>query len=270
MNNAHLLADQLKAKLKGFTPQTALILGSGLGSLADTIENPIIINYTDINGFPQSTVSGHQGRLICGKLGGQNVLCMQGRFHLYEGHSASVIADIIHAYKLIGVKNLIVTNAAGSLKHELKPGSLMLISDHINFSGRNPLVGINDDSIGPRFPDMSDAYNKELRLKAHRMAQKHLIELHDGVYLWVLGPNFETAAEIKAFQILGADAVGMSTVPEVIVAVQSGIKVMGVSVITNYGTGMQAQPQTHAETLAQADKATQNLQTLIQAVLEDM
>lgn len=270
MTPAHLLAEEIKSKLKGVVPQTALILGSGLGALAEAIENPVVINYADIKGFPRSTVSGHQGRLVCGKLGGQNVLCMQGRFHLYEGHPASVIADIIHAYKLLGVHNLIVTNAAGSLRYELKPGSLMLISDHINFSGRNPLIGLNDDSLGPRFPDMSDAYSKELRLKAHRLAQKHLIELHDGVYLWVLGPNFETAAEIKAFQLLGADAVGMSTVPEVIAAVQSGMKVMGVSVITNYGTGMQAQPQTHAETLAQADKAAQNLQTLIQAVLEDL
>lgn len=270
MSNAHQLAEEIKTRLNGFVPRTALILGSGLGALADAVENPLIINYADIKGFPQSTVSGHKGRLVCGKLGGQNVLCMQGRFHLYEGHPASVIADIIHAYKLLGIQNLIVTNAAGSLRYELKPGSLMLISDHINFSGRNPLIGVNDDNLGPRFPDMSEAYSKELRLKAHRLAKKHLIELHDGVYLWVLGPNFETAAEIKAFQILGADAVGMSTVPEVIAAVQSGMKVMGISVITNYGTGMQAQPQTHAETLAQADKAAQNLQILIQSVLEDM
>lgn len=270
MSNAHQLAEEIKTRLNGFVPRTALILGSGLGALADAVENPLIINYADIKGFPQSTVSGHKGRLVCGKLGGQNVLCMQGRFHLYEGHPASVIADIIHAYKLLGIQNLIVTNAAGSLRYELKPGSLMLISDHINFSGRNPLIGVNDDNLGPRFPDMSEAYSKELRLKAHRLAKKHLIELHDGVYLWVLGPNFETAAEIKAFQILGADAVGMSTVPEVIAAVQSGMKVMGISVITNYGTGMQAQSQTHAETLAQADKAAQNLQILIQSVLEDM
>lgn len=270
MTTAYDLAAELKSRLNGFVPQTALILGSGLGALADAVENPLILNYADIKGFPQSTVSGHQGRLVCGRLGGHNVLCMQGRFHLYEGHPASVIADIIHAYKLIGVKNLIVTNAAGSLRHELAPGSLMLISDHINFSGRNPLVGLNDDTLGPRFPDMSDAYSKDLRLKARRLAEKLSIDLKEGVYLWVLGPNFETAAEIKAFQVLGADAVGMSTVPEVIAAVQSGLKVLGISVITNYGTGMQAQPQTHAETLAQADKAARNLQKLIQSVLEEI
>ncbi len=270
MNTAHQLAAELKSLLGNFVPQTALILGSGLGTIADAVENPLIIEYADIKGFPQSTVSGHRGRLVCGRIGQQNVLCMQGRFHLYEGYAATLIADIIHAYKLIGVQNLIVTNAAGSLRRELEPGALMLIADHINFSGRNPLVGPNDDSLGPRFPDMSNAYDQELRLKAHQIARQEMIPLADGVYLWVLGPNFETAAEIRAFQALGADAVGMSTVPEVIAAVHAGMRVLGFSVITNYGTGLQTQPQTHAETLAKADAAAQNLQKLIFALLKEM
>lgn len=270
MPTPYELAEQIKTHLHGFQPNIAIILGSGLGGLADKIKNPIIVNYADILGFPQSTVAGHSGRLICGQLGGKNVLCMQGRFHMYEGHPISLIADIIHAYKLLGIEKLIVTNAAGSLRHEIAPGSLMLISDHINFSCQNPLIGPNDESFGPRFPAMDNAYDKDLRLKAHQLAQKLNIELNDGVYMFLLGPTFETPAEIKMQQVLGADAVGMSTVPEVISAVHCGIKVLGISVITNYGCGLQAQAPSHAETLANANLASDNLQTLVKAVLEEI
>ena len=250
-------------KLGSYRPQTLIILGSGLGSLGEQIEQPIYIDYKDIPHWPQSTVSGHKGRLIAGILNRKEVLCMQGRFHLYEGHSPECIKMIMSVFKTIGIQNLIVTNAAGSLKKEMSPGSIMLITDHINFSGRNPLVGNNDETFGPRFPVMSNAYTKEYQEKMRGIAKKENISLHEGTYLMVLGPNFETAAEIRAFQILGADAVGMSTVPEVLAAVWTDMKILGLSVITNYGTGMIQEFHGHQETLQQADKAAGNLTKLV-------
>ena len=251
----HLLADK--------RPQTAVILGSGLGAVADTIENPLTIDYAAIEGFPHTTVAGHSGKMIVGRLGQSEVLCLQGRFHLYEGHRPQVIAEVVNALKAIGVNRLIVTNAAGSLNPEFTPGSLMLIKDHINFSGQNPLVGANDESTGPRFPDMSNAYDRDMRRQAKELAAKLGINLPEGVYLMVLGPNFETAAEIRAFRTLGADAVGMSTVPEVIAAVHAGIKVLAVSAVTNFGTGLQETPLSHEETIAGAARASSALTALI-------
>lgn len=254
---------QLQNRLAGRRPKTAIILGSGLGQVAEAIENPLTVPYAEINGFPQSTVSGHKGCLIVGTVAGREVLCMQGRFHLYEGHNPRVIAEVIHCLKALGVEELLVTNAAGSLNPQIAPGELMLITDHINFSGRNPLVGPNDEAEGPRFPDMSNAYDCRLQEKMSAVAQKLQIKLWRGVYLMVLGPNFETAAEIRAFRVLGADAVGMSTVPEVIAAVHAGLKVAAVSAITNFGTGMQTEKLSHEETLANAGKASGNLTKLI-------
>lgn len=246
-----------------YRPETLIILGSGLGNLGDKIQAPVYIEYKDIPSWPQSTVSGHKGRLIAGLLEGKEVLCMQGRFHLYEGHSAECIKMVMSVFKMLGIKNLIVTNAAGSLKKEMAPGSIMLINDHINFSGRNPLVGINDDNFGPRFPVMANAYTKEYQDKMSQIAKAENINLHKGTYLMVLGPNFETAAEIRAFQILGADAVGMSTVPEVLAGVWCDMKILGLSVITNYGTGMVSEFHGHEETLEQANNAANNLTKLI-------
>ena len=266
----HKIAEQIKLRLGNKAPQTALILGSGLGSLADAIEDSIVINYSDINGFPRSTVQGHNGRLIIGKIAGQEVLCMQGRFHLYEGYPPQLINTIMKAFQLIGIKNLIVTNAAGSLRKSIAPGELMLITDHINLSGTNPLIGPNDDRFGPRFPDLAEAYTPEYQKKIISLAKSLKIKLKQGVYLWAMGPTFETKAEIKMFQRLGADAVGMSTVPEVICAVHSGMKVLGVSVITNYGTGLQKQTPSHEETLREGEKAAQNLTRLITAFIGDM
>ena len=188
---------------------------------------------------------------------------MQGRFHLYEGHNPRVIAEVIQALKHIGIKELIITNAAGSLNPDFYPGEIMLITDHINFSGCNPLLGANNDQIGPRFFDMSNAYDKDLQEKARSIAKRSNIKLHEGTYLMVLGPNFETAAEIRAFRILGADAVGMSTVPEVLAAVHCGIKVLAISALTNFGTGIQATPLSHEETLSGAAKASGSLTDLI-------
>ncbi len=253
----------IREKLELKNPKTAIILGSGLGGLVDVLENTKKISYSQIKGFPKSTVKGHKGELIRGFIGKKEVLCLNGRFHLYEGHAPNVIADVIHVLKELGIKRLIVTNAAGSLNLETKPGSIMLISDHINFSGKNPLVGPNNEKYGPRFPSMNNAYTLTLRKKCKDIAKDLDIELKEGVYLMVLGPNFETSAEIKAFQILGADAVGMSTVPEVISASHCSIDVLGFSVITNYGAGLVDNTPSHQETLEEANKASEKLIKLV-------
>ncbi len=262
-NFSMINTEQFKRLLADKRPQTAVILGSGLGSVADAVEDPLTIDYAAIEGFPRTTVAGHSGKMIVGRLGQSEVLCLQGRFHLYEGHRPQVIAEVVNALKAIGVNRLIVTNAAGSLNPEFTPGSLMLIKDHINFSGQNPLVGANDESTGPRFPDMSNAYDRDMRRQAKELAAKLGINLPEGVYLMVLGPNFETAAEIRAFRTLGADAVGMSTVPEVIAAVHADIKVLAVSAVTNFGTGLQETPLSHEETIAGAARASSALTALI-------
>lgn len=253
----------IKEKLELKNPKTAIILGSGLGGLVDVLENTKKIPYSKIEGFPQSTVKGHKGELIRGFINNKEVLCLNGRFHLYEGHDPKVIADVIHILKELGIKRLIVTNAAGSLNLETKPGSIMLISDHINFSGKNPLVGPNDEKYGPRFPSMNNAYTLSLRQKCKDIAKELGIELKEGIYLMVLGPNFETSAEIKAFQILGANAVGMSTVPEVISASHCSMEVLGFSVITNYGAGLIDNTPSHKETLEEANKASEKLIKLV-------
>lgn len=266
------MIEQYAYKLREFIgnrkPEILIILGSGLGTLADNLENVISKKYSEL-GFPQTAVSGHAGEVICGTLAGKEVLCMRGRFHLYEGHSPEIIKNVICAFAQVGIKKLIVTNAAGSLKTKMPAGSIMLISDHINFSGFNPLIGRNDEKYGPRFVDMSNAYDVCMRTNAKKIAEQNAIKLYEGTYLMVSGPNFETAAEIRAFQTLGADAVGMSTVPEVLAAVYAGLKVLGFSVITNLGTGLQKQAQSHAETLHQADEAASRLTKLVTLVLRE-
>ena len=257
------VAQQIKTKIGGYTPKIGIILGSGLGGVAEAIENPIIIPYEEIEGFPRSTVSGHAGRLVIGKLNGVDVLCMQGRVHFYEGHTPAALALVIRSYKKLGIEKLILTNASGSLNIDMGPGSLMIISDHINLSGCNPLVGPNDETVGPRFPDMTYAYDPELRQKLLKTAEQEGINMRSGVYLMTSGPNFETPAEIRMFRILGADAVGMSTVSETLCGVHCGMKVVGVSVITNYGAGMVADKQTHDETIAQANEAGKKLQRIL-------
>lgn len=257
----------IKQKLNGRRPEILLILGSGLGNLIDIMEDKLIIDYGEI-GFPLSGVSGHAGRLVAGKIGHREVICMQGRFHLYEGFEPKLIKEIICAFASLGIKQLIVTNAAGSLNPKMPAGSLMLMADHINFSGRNPLVGANDEKFGPRFPDMSKAYNVALRQKFKDIAQARKIRLFEGVYVMVLGPNFETPAEVKMFRLLGGDAVGMSTVPEVLSAVYAGMKVLGISVITNLGSGLQTNTQSHTETLAQANAAADQLADLLKLYME--
>jgi purine-nucleoside phosphorylase len=217
-------------------PTIGLVLGSGLGELADSVENRVVIPYGDIPGWPQSTVHGHSGQLVIGQLEGKTVITQQGRAHYYEGYSLQQVTFPIRVMHTLGVKTLILTNAAGGLNPEYRAGDLMLINDHINFvgmAGSNPLTGPNDDNIGPRFPGMSQTYDRDLRRAAREVAQHKGITLHEGVYVCLAGPNFETPAEIRMLRSIGADAVGMSTAHEVIVARHAGMRVMACSSITN-------------------------------------
>ncbi len=267
MKDFEISAQYIEEQLDGFKPTVAIVLGSGLADLADQIENPISIPYADIPEFPQSTVEGHTGRLVAGLLGGKPVICMQGRFHYYEGHSFEKIAVPLRSFKAIGCDQVILTNAAGSLKEDMGPGSIMLITDHINFSGFNPLIGANDDSIGPRFLDLTQAYDREIGERVEKAALKSGLTLYRGTYIWVSGPTFETPAEIRAQRTLGADAVGMSTVPEVIVARHCGLKVCAISTITNLAAGLSATNLSHDETLEQGKLAAKRLTTLLQDLL---
>ncbi|HCU58640.1 MAG TPA: purine-nucleoside phosphorylase [Alphaproteobacteria bacterium] len=257
----------MQKAFNGFVPEVLIILGSGLGVLADRISDKIIVPYTQI-GFPKIMVSGHKGELIAGYLGGRKVLCMNGRYHLYEGHPASLAKDMMSAFQKIGIKEVIATNAAGSLRADMPAGALMMITDHINFSGQNPLIGANNDREGPRFPDMSNDYDHDLQEKIRQTAKENNIRLYEGTYFFVVGPNFETKAEVRAFRLLGADAVGMSTVPEVISAIYFGMKVVGISVITNQSADIQPLPLSHEETLMEAHMAAVDLQGLLIKYLE--
>lgn len=226
-------ADYLSARIAG-NPETAIILGSGLGALGDQIEEAIVIPYSEIPHFAHSTAAGHKGNFICGKLGGKQVLAMQGRFHYYEGYTMQQVTFPIRVMKLLGVRNLLVSNAAGGINTTFKVGDLMIIRDHINMMP-NPLIGLNDELFGTRFPDMTRAYDPEWIRLAERIAETLRIPLKKGVYVGLTGPSFETPAEYAFYGHAGGDAIGMSTVPEVIVARHAGIRVFGMSVITNEG-----------------------------------
>ncbi|WP_047151958.1 purine-nucleoside phosphorylase [Aneurinibacillus tyrosinisolvens] len=253
-----------------YRPQIGLILGSGLGVLADEIENPTIIPYHEIPHFPVSTVEGHKGQLVIGTLNGKTVVAMQGRFHYYEGHELDVVTFPVRVMKAMGVEKIIVTNAAGGINEAYAPGDLMLIKDHINLTGRNPLIGPNDESLGARFPDMSAAYCPELREIARRVAGQHGISVQEGVYAGLTGPSYETPAEIRMLRILGGDAVGMSTVPEVIVARHAGMRVLGISCISNMAAGILPQPLSHAEVMETAEKVKHTFLTLVKGIIEAM
>jgi purine-nucleoside phosphorylase len=251
-----------------YKPEIGLILGSGLGALADEIEDAEFYPYSEIPHFPISTVQGHAGRLVIGKLKGKTVIAMQGRFHYYEGYTMQEVTFPIRVMKLLGIKTLIVTNAAGAVNENYKPGDLMLIKDHINLSGNNPLIGKNLENFGTRFPDMSDPYNKILGEKVKGIAKKLNVPLQEGVYACMSGPTYETPAEIKMIRILGSDAVGMSTVPEVIVANHSGVKVVGVSCITNMAAGILEQPLNHKEVMETSEIAREKFVKLMKGIIE--
>lgn len=255
------------SRLDGRKPAVALVLGSGLGELAEKIDNPLIVSYAELPGFPVPTIQGHAGRLVIGDLGGCTVACMQGRMHLYEGHNPRDLAIPIRLLHGIGCGTLLLTNAAGSLHENMPPGSLMMIADHINFTGINPLAGPNDETVGPRFFDMTRAYDPELQVLLRDAATKEGIDLHEGVYFFCLGPNFETPAEIRAIRVLGGDAVGMSTVPECLAAVHCGMRVAAISTITNLAAGMTGNALSHAETLSETAEAASRLERLIQRFL---
>ncbi|MFC3927421.1 purine-nucleoside phosphorylase [Streptococcus caprae] len=253
---------------KGMTePAFGLILGSGLGELAEEVENAIIIDYADIPNWGQSTVVGHAGKLVYGNLAGRKVIALQGRFHFYEGNHLDVVTFPVRVMKALGCEGVIVTNAAGGIGYG--PGTLMAISDHINMTGQNPLIGENLEDFGPRFPDMSDAYTKAYREKAFAVAEKLNIKLDEGVYLGVTGPCYETPAEIRAFKTMGAHVVGMSTVPEVIVAAHSGLKVLGISAITNFAAGFQSELN-HEEVVAVTQQIKGDFKALVKAILAEL
>jgi xanthosine phosphorylase len=262
--------EAIRARAPDFVPQIGLILGSGLGGLAEAIEAATVIDYQDLPGFPRPSVEGHGGRLVLGRLHGVPLACLQGRVHLYEGVPAGAVNLLPRTLKALGCEVLVLTNAAGSLRPDLGPGSIALIEDHINLLGQNPLVGANDAAIGPRFPDLSEVYDRTLRARLQRVARRLGIELATGVYLATLGPSFETPAEIRAFRTLGADLVGMSTVPEAISARHCGLKVVGLSIVTNLAAGLGDHPLSHAETLAQAASAVATLRRLLSGLFEEL
>lgn len=244
-------------------PEVGLILGSGLGVLAEAIEDAVTIDYQDIPHFPVSTVEGHAGLLLIGRIQGKPVMLMKGRFHLYEGYAIDTVSFPVRVMKALGVHTLVVTNAAGGINISYSSGLLMVISDHINLTGNNPLIGPNDPKLGLRFPDMSEAYSKRLRQIAHETAREQGTMLGEGIYAGLLGPSYETPAEIRMLRTLGADAVGMSTVPEVIVARHSGIQVLGISCITNMAAGILDQPLSHEEVMETANRVRQTFLQLI-------
>lgn len=250
-----------------FQPEVGLILGSGLGVMAETMEDTTIISYADIPHFPVSTVEGHASELVVGTISGKRVVVMKGRFHLYEGYDVQHVTLPIRVMKALGVHTLIVTNAAGGIKTSYQPGDLMLIQDHINFTSRNPLIGPHDNKLGVRFPDMSDAYNTVLRDIAKQVAVEQGIALQEGVYIGLLGPSYETPAEIRMMRILGADAVGMSTVPEVIVARHAGLKVLGISCISNMASGILDQPLSHHEVMETAERVKDKFIRLVKGII---
>ena len=249
-------------------PDAAIILGTGLGALADRMDVEATIEYADIPGWALSTVESHAGRLLCGRLGGRTVIAMQGRFHRYEGYSLRQVTFPVRVLRALGAEVLVVSNACGGMHPLWGPGDLMLIADHINLLGDSPLIGPNDDRLGPRFPDMSEAYDAGLRELARAVALEQRITLREGVYVAVAGPNLETRAEYRFLRALGADVVGMSTVPETTVAVHAGMKVLGLSIITDQCLPDALEPVSIERILAAARRTEPSLASLVQGVLE--
>ncbi len=247
-----------------------LILGSGLGDYAETLENERYVNYSDIEGYPVSAVIGHKNRFVIGEKYGKTVIAMQGRFHYYEGYPQALLSLGVRTMKKLGVEKLLVTNAAGGVNMNFHAGDLMLITDHINLSGSNPLIGKNLDEFGPRFPDQSNVYDKDLRARMVDLSVRYGIPMQEGVYLMMSGPCYETPAEIRMARIIGADAVGMSTVPETMCAAHCGMKVLGISLITNMAAGVLDQPLSHAEVTETAEKAKTRFAALVDLILKEI
>ncbi|SDH10407.1 purine-nucleoside phosphorylase [Alteribacillus persepolensis] len=251
-------------------PQIGLILGSGLGDLAEEVEGAVKVEYSAIPHFPVSTVEGHAGRLVMGKLKGKSVVAMQGRFHYYEGYSMQEVTFPVRVMKELGIETLVVTNACGSLTTSFQPGDLMIIDDHINMTGANPLIGKNDEKLGPRFPDMSQAYDRTLQQTALNAAKTLGFSLQKGVYTGISGPSFSSAAELVMLRRLGGDVVGMSTVPEVITARHAGLNVLGISCITDMAVGEEIEGISHEEVMETASKTKPRFMALVKQILETM
>ncbi|MCD8023941.1 MAG: purine-nucleoside phosphorylase [Candidatus Gastranaerophilales bacterium] len=259
----------IKEKLYGIVPDVAVVLGSGLGSFTDGLEG-ITIPYAEISGFLTSNVQGHKGSLFYYEKNDKKILVMQGRFHYYEGHSMQEITYPVKVFSKLGIKKIILTNAAGSLDETLLPGDLMLIKDHINYMGNNPLIGKNDDSLGERFPDMSEIYSKKLRQIALLCAKECEIDLTEGVYAATMGPSYETPAEIKMLKIMGANVVGMSTIPEAIVANWCNMEVLGLSLVSNYAAGVKMGHLSHSEVIGAGQIASEKVKKLLNSILENI
>lgn len=258
----NLTVSYIQERIKNFKPEIGIILGSGLGDFADNFES-VKIPYKDIPGFENSEVQGHKGQLIFAKVNGKNTVMMQGRYHFYEGYSMQTVTYPVKILKKLGIKTLIITNAAGAVNENFNPGDLMFITDHINFMGTNPLIGKNDDTLGVRFPDMSEVYSKKLINLAQETAEKLKIKYQKGVYIATTGPSYETPAEIKMFRLLGASAVGMSTVPEAIIANYCGLDVLGISCLTNYAAGVSNNSLNHEEVIETANKVKESFKLLL-------
>lgn len=260
-------AAAIRARAPGFSPKVGIILGSGLGEFADGFEDKVSIPYADLPNFPTSSVPGHAGRLVLGKVGGEPAVAMQGRVHYYEGFTPAQVAFPARVLCSLGIQALVVTNAAGGINLDFAPGDLMVITDHLNLSGWNALTGHNDERVGPRFPDMSSAYNPTLRELLFEAAKKRGVSLRQGVYAILSGPSYETPAEIRMLRTLGADAVGMSTVPEVIAAAHMGVPVAGVSCITNLAAGIGHKPLSHGEVAETANRVKDVFSSLLSEFL---
>lgn len=263
-------AEALRRRLNSFVPEALLILGSGLGALGDEVEDPIVVPYQEVPHMKHSTAPGHEGRFVFGRLSGRNVAVMQGRLHAYEGWSFADAAFPVRLLRLLGAETLLVTNAAGAVNAAFSVGDLMLITDHIKLFAGSPLTGPNAEEFGPRFPDMSHVYTPELQTVARNAAETLGVELREGVYMYFPGPQYETPAEIRAARILGADAVGMSTVPEAIAAAHCGMKVLGLTLCTNMAAGVLDQPLTGEEVLTAGAEAAPRFAALVRSCLERM
>lgn len=268
-------AQSIQSKIRGITPAMGLILGSGLGDLAEQVESPISISYDEVPHFPLSTVEGHAGRFVIGTLEGKSVIVMQGRFHYYEGYPMKNVVFPVYVMKQLGVQTMVITNAAGGMNRNFKAGDLMLIQDHMNLTGDNPLIGKNELELGVRFPDMSEAYSRNFRELAHRLAKDvrgddgETLTLQEGVYCGISGPTYMTPAELTMLAKLGGDAVGMSTVGEVIAARHCGLKVLGISCITDMAIGEELEPLTHEQVMAVANYTKPKFQALVKEFVRE-
>ncbi len=259
--------DFINQKTNNFKPEIGIILGSGLGDFVDNLDS-LSISYSQIPGFETSTIQGHAGKLVFCEINEKKIVAMQGRYHFYEGHPMQAVVFPVKVMKKLGIKTLIITNASGAVNKKFKPADLMIITDHINFTGTNPLIGKNDEILGTRFPDMSEVYNKNLIKITENCARELKIKIRKGVYTACSGPSYETPAEIKMLRKFGTDAVGMSTVPEAIIANYCGIKVLGISCLTNYAAGITKRPLSHQEVIESANSAKQKFKSLLLKVIK--